>query len=133
MKTFDPSITVIELISQSQETLGVTDQQLGIGMGYSDEKAVSGAKLFKNGLMKLRVSTVAPVSDLLKIDPSMLLRTVLHEYAPETLHAVDALLTAVPLNANEQKLIDSYRYLSKGYDVAPLVIEGTSIIALVTV
>jgi len=35
------------------------------------------------------------------------------------------------MTTNEKKLIESYRYLAKGRDVVPLVMDGQSIIALV--
>ena len=83
--------------------------------------------------MKFPIGTVASVSTILKIEPTMLLRTVLREYMPDVLCAVDAFLVPAALTFNERKLLDSFRYLSKGHDVTPTVIEGTSTIALVTV
>ena len=133
MQTITPSMTVIELISQSQELQNVTNQQLGLAMGIDASKADKTVQLIKTGSMKFPISKAKPVSSILKIEPAMLLRAVLREYMPDVLCAVDAFLVPAALTFNERKLLDSFRYLSKGHDVTPTVIEGTSTIALVTV
>ena len=133
MQTITPSMTFIELISQSQELQNVTDQQLGLAMGIDESKADKTVQLIKTGSMKFPISKVAPVSLILNIEQATLLRTVLQEYMPDVLCAVDAFLVPAALTFNERKLLDSFRYLSKGHDVTPTVIEGTSIIALVTI
>ena len=132
MQTITPSMTVIELISHCQELQAVTDQQLGLAMGIDESKADRTVMLMKTGSMKFPISKVVPLSSILNIEPAMLLRTVLREYMPDVLCAVDALFVPAALTFNERKLLDAYRYLSKGHDVTPTVIEGTSIIALVT-
>ena len=133
MQTITPSMTVVELISHSQELQNVTNQQLGLAMGIDAAKADKTVQLIKTGSMKFPISKVASVSSILNIEPATLLRTVLQEYMPDVLSAVDALLAPAALTFNEHKLLDAYRYLSKGHDVTPTVIEGTSIIALVTI
>ena len=133
MQTITPSMTVIELISHCQELQAVTDQQLGLAMGFDASKADKTVQLIKTGSMKFPISKVAAVSSILNIEPATFLRTVLREYMPEVLSAVDELLVPAALTLNEHKLLDSYRYLSKGHDVTPTVIEGSSIIALVTI
>ena len=126
-------MTFIELISHSQELQNVNNQQLGLAMGIDASKADKTVQLIKTGSMKFPISKAKPVSSILKIEPAMLLRAVLREYMPDVLCAVDAFLVPPALTFNERKLLDSFRYLSKGHDVTPTVIEGTSIIALVTI
>jgi hypothetical protein len=50
---------------------------------------------------------------------------------PEVLAAVDQFLMLQTLTSNEAKLLESYRHLSEGKEVTPMVVEGKSIIALV--
>ena len=133
MQPITPSMTVIKLISHGQELQGVTDQQLGLAMGSEESKADRTVMLMKTGSIKFPINKVVPVSSILSIEPATLLRTVLREYMPDVLCAVDALFVPAALTFNEHKLLDAYRYLSKGNDVTPTVIEGTSIIALVTI
>ena len=47
MQTITPSMTVIELISQSQELQNVTNQQLGLAMGIAESKADKTVQLIK--------------------------------------------------------------------------------------
>ena len=116
------------LIEECQTLLGKTDQQLGEELGFTQPNVMT---MIKAGTMKLPISLVPRLAAAINYPASDLLRTVLRDQAPDLLVIIDKIWMPIDLTANERKLIESCRHLSKGRDVVPLVMDGQSIIALV--
>lgn len=116
------------LIEECQALLGKTDHQLGKELGFTQPNLMT---LIKAGTMKLPIDKVPQLAVAIDYPASDLLRTVLRDQAPDLLSVIDKIWPPTGLTANERKLIESYRHLSKGRDVVPLVMDGQSIIALV--
>ena len=124
-----PHTILPDLISESQELLGKSDQQLSKELGFTQPNVIT---MIKAGSMKLPISKVQKLAVAIDFSESDLLRVVLRDQAPELLTVIDKIWAQSILTANERKLIESYRYLAKGHDVTPIVMDGQSIIALVT-
>jgi hypothetical protein len=122
-----PSL-VSTLIADRQKCLNIDDAQLAMALGFERPNIIA---MIKAGRSLLPANKVAAVAAALSIDPAHLLRTHLAETALEILAAVDALLTPQLLTSNEVKLLENYRQLSRGQDVAPVIMDGSNIIALI--
>ena len=122
--------TVASLISERQSILNVTDEQLAMAVGFESANVVV---MIKIGKTRMPITRVAAYAAALSIDPAFLLRIALAEYSPETLAVVDALFTQKLLTSNEEKLIEDYRFLAKGRDATPMILDGTNILALLSI
>lgn len=120
--------TIAALTARRQTELGITDEQLALALRYERPTVVN---MIKQGMIKLPVQKVSALASALSLDPANLLRLHLSESAPEVLAAVDSLLAAPTLTANEKELIESYRRLTRGQDVRPVVVDGNSVVALI--
>jgi transcriptional regulator with XRE-family HTH domain len=120
--------SLLALITERQTELGITDEQLAVALDYDRPTVVN---MIKQGMVKVPVQKITALAGALSLDPAYLLRLHLSECMPEVLAAVDALLIPSMLTANEMELVNSYRHLSKGHDVRPVVVDGNAIIALV--
>lgn len=122
--------TVIALIAEQQELLGISDHQLALAIGFTKSTVITGIKA---GKILLPMSKISEVAAELSIDPAFFLRSYLEQTSPTTLELIDTLLIPPPLSANELKLIEAYRHLSKGNDVMPVIIDGCDVVALISV
>ena len=121
-------ISIKDLITKRQAELFISDEELTVALEFEKQNVV---KTIKQGSIMFPIQKLNLLALTIRVDASLLLRTLLAESMPEVLTAVDQLLIPKALNANEQKLLDSYRHLSEGRDVTPMFVEGKSIIALV--
>jgi len=122
------STSLRTLIAERQAALNITDEALAKELGF-DRSA--GLTMIKQGAMRMPTSKIATLAKSLALDPAQVLRLALSETAPEVLAAVDALLIPPALTANELKLLEAYRCLSKGQDVTPIIMDGSNIVALI--
>lgn len=118
-----------DLIAECQAELGKSNEQIGKELGFEHPGIFP---LIMAGGMKLPISRVPKLAVAINYPVIDLLRMVLRDQAPELLQVIDHVWPGVDLTANERKLINSFRYLAKGKDVVPIVMDGQSIIALVT-
>ena len=125
-----PKSAFLELIHTQQVLLGKTDSDVASDLGFQNEGPYS---LIKSGAIKLPIKSIEKLAHCLALNPTDLLRLVMTETMPEVLAAVDALFKVAELTANEAELIKSYRYLSKGNDVQPVIMDGCNIVALISV
>ncbi|WP_151448957.1 helix-turn-helix transcriptional regulator [Lacisediminimonas profundi] len=120
--------TLIEILSSAQSECGKPDAEISSAIG-SDRANIFA--MIKNGSIKLPVSFIPLLAETLSLDPAYLFRLTLSESMPDVLKVLDTLHPHNALTTNERELIDSYRYLTKGRDVRPTVIDANSLIALV--
>ncbi len=121
--------TLIETISERQALLNITDEQISEAMGFERSGTLT---LMKQCKMKIPVQSTKALAAALGMDPVHLFRKHLAENLPEVLAMIDELMPG-PLTNNEVKLIEAYRHLSRGREVVPVVMDGNSVIALITV
>lgn len=119
--------SITALILRRQDELGKTDEQVAQEVGFD---RVTTFVMIKQGTIKLPVQKVAQFASALSIEPANLLRQLLAEVMPDVLAAVDSMLCPVSLTANEVKLIQTFRHLTNGKDVTPVVVEGNAVVAL---
>jgi hypothetical protein len=124
-----PETTFLGLIADSQQHSGKTDQEIGTAMGFDSGNVFS---LIKTGAMKLPVSMVKQLAEAIDCPAADLLRIVLEDQAPDLLAAIESIWEPMGLTGNEKKLVESFRHLAKGHDVAPLILDGSNVIALIT-
>lgn len=123
-----PRTILPELLAERQEQLHKTDEQVAKEVGFAQTNIYA---MIKQGTLKMPIDKVEALAKAIDCAPSDLLRLVLRDTMPDVLAAIEKIWTTLELTANETKLIESYRYLAKGRDVVPLVMDGQSIIALV--
>jgi transcriptional regulator with XRE-family HTH domain len=121
---------VASLISERQLTLNISDEQLAMAIGFKRSSIIA---MIKAGKLKLPANKIVAIAAALSIDPAYFLRAHLAETAPEMLAAIDALTSQKLLTVNETKLIENYRFLAKGHDVTPVIMDGTNIVALLSI
>jgi hypothetical protein len=119
--------SITTLIIRHQAELGKTDEQVAQEVGFD---RVTTFVMIKQGTIKLPVQKVAQFASALSIEPANLLRQLLAEAMPEVLAAVDSMLCPMSLTANEVKLIQTFRHLTNGKDVTPVVVDGNAVVAL---
>lgn len=124
-----PKTTLTELLKECQAELHKTDEQLAKEIGFTSSNVFT---LIKEGKLKFPIDRVQALAKAINCPAPDLLRTILQDNMPDVLAAIEKIWKPGDLTANEQKLIESYRYLAKGRDVVPLVMDGQSVIALVT-
>jgi hypothetical protein len=122
----NPAKTVIQLITISQERLGLSDDQLAAALGYESGNVVT---CIKKGLMRLPVSKAPELAQALELDPGQLMRMVLKELDPTTLAAIETCLGPLHLTPGEAQLITTLRQESKGKGIAPILHKTESLVA----
>lgn len=120
--------TVAAVVHDAQAAAGLTDDQLAQAIGYESGRVIA---MIKTGKMKLPINKVPQMAQALGLGPLQLFRAVLGEGAPEILAALDAVLPpedGVP-DPEEAKLLATLRKLKAGRKWAPIVFDGSSVIA----
>ena len=117
------------LIAESLELLHKSDQQVAKELGFTQTNVFT---MIREGKIKMPINKVQQLAVAIDYPVADLLRAVLRDQAPDLLAVIEKVWAPLDLTANERKLIESYRFLSKGRDVVPLVMSGESIIALVS-
>jgi hypothetical protein len=119
--------SITTLIIRRQAELGKTDEQVAQEVGFD---RLTTFVMIKQGTIKLPVQKIAQFASALSIEPAHLLRQLLAEAMPGVLAAVDSMLCPMSLTANEVKLIQTFRHLTNGKDVTPVVVDGNAVVAL---
>ncbi len=120
-----PATTVSQLITISQERLGLSDDQLAAALGYESGNVVV---CIKKGLMRLPAGRVPELAQALELDPGQLMRMVLKELDPTTLAAIETCLGPLHLTPSEAQLITTLRQDSKGKGIAPILHRADSLV-----
>lgn len=118
--------TVSQLITISQERLGLSDDQLAAALGYESGNLVA---CIKKGLMRLPAGRVPELAQALELAPGHLMRMVLKELDPTTLAAIETCLGPLHLTPGEAQLITTLRKESKGKCITPILRKADSLVA----
>lgn len=121
--------TTLTLIAARQAALGISDAELASSVGYS-EKAI---EMMKSGGLNVPINKVASFAAALQVPYFDLLRTVLGEQAPELWKIISELAPLGELHSTEVNLLKHLRQIRGAREVAPVVFDGKTVIALVTV
>ena len=122
--------TVSQLITISQEHLGLSDDQLAAALGHESGNVVA---CIKKGLMRIPVGKVPELALALALNPGQLMRMALKELDPTTLAAIETCLGPLHLTPGEAQLITTLRQDSKGKGIAPILHRADSlVVALMT-
>lgn len=119
--------TVITLMAKRQEELGITDEQLAGALGYRPGVVA----LLKVGSMRLPINKVTAAADCLGVDRLQLLKVAIVESSPGLWEALEPFVPLGQLTPTEVKLVTHIRKLCGERPAAPMVIDGSSVIALV--
>ena len=126
----NPTTTVNQLITISQEHLELSDDQLATALGYESGNVLA---CIKKGLMRLPAGRVPELARALKLDPGQLMRMVLKELDPTTLAAIETCLGPFHLAPGEAQLITTLRQKSKEKGITPILYKADSLAAILVV
>lgn len=115
-------------IQARQDELEIDDAALSSALGYEKEAVVRQIKL---GAMRLPITKVAALSEVLNVNAIELMKLHLGENDPALLDALNGVLLSNALSAPECRLIQSIRKLAKGRPTTPLVFDGDAVVALI--
>jgi hypothetical protein len=106
--------TVAEFLNEAVDASEKTQAQIAGECGWPRPNVVS---MLKTGSMRLPLDKVGPLAESLELDPVHLLWLTLHEYAPDTLAAVERAIKGTLLNEHEREIIAAYREFALGRTV----------------
>lgn len=119
--------TPAAIIAERQRALGLDDEAVARATGYKPTVIA----MIKVGSMRLPINKVPAFAQVLKVDAVTMLRAVMMEASPELWRALDPLLPLGELAPAEVNLIRHLRRLAAGRAMTPVVLEGTTVVALV--
>jgi predicted DNA-binding transcriptional regulator AlpA len=128
-ETVTQHANVVAFISQGQDAIKKSDEEMAQALGFSRTNIYTG---IKQGLMKMPIGKVPLLARALDVPASEVLEVLLRDYMPEMLEVVRKVWGPLDLTTNEKKLIEAYRTLAQGHDVEPVVMDGRNLIALIT-
>lgn len=120
-------LNVGALLQERQSTLGITDEALATAVGYKPAVIA----MIKAGTMRLPVNKVSAFALALQINTVTLLGALLQETSPDLWSAIQPLLPLGELAPAEVNLLRHLRKLTKGTACAPIVLDGSAIVAVV--
>ncbi|QIE22609.1 hypothetical protein SBC2_06190 [Caballeronia sp. SBC2] len=86
----------------------------------------------KKGDMKIPLTKLSSIGKAIGLDGAHLLRLALKENHPGLLEQIEEMLGTMLISEAEKKLIESYRYITRDSDAAPVVIDRAAVLAIVT-
>lgn len=119
---------VAELIESRQRSLNLSDLHVAAALGC-DNPGITG--LIKSSTMRVPVSKVPHLAEVLQVQPSVLMRMVLLESSPEMLQAIEACYGPMELTDGEVRLLQSIRKSDTGGEPAIVICDKEAVIALV--
>lgn len=122
-----PFINVATLVGEQITGSGKTIEEISCVAGMAPRVL----EFVMNGTVKLPFNSISRLAHAIMVDPSHLLRTALHEYAPEILEAVEGVLMCPVLSAKEVALIESFRKVTGGRDISSVVVERDGLLELI--
>lgn len=94
--------TVSGFLTEKMNDSIKTQRQIARECGYENANVIS---MFKTGDTKLPFTTIGPMAQALDVDPMVLLRLSLAEYAPKTFEAIEECFGIPLLSESERELI----------------------------
>jgi hypothetical protein len=89
-------------------------------------------KAIRRGAAKLPLQFVSAIAVIANLDVAYLMRVALEEYQPGLLAQMEDLIGGTLLSDTEKTLIDSFRYIARGADTEPVLMDRAAILAIIT-
>jgi hypothetical protein len=122
----EPSIA--NLIAARQAELGLSDEAIGAALSY-DPRVIS---LIKRGAMQLPVNKVIELADVLQVSRTKVIEQILRKQMPELWQLIRLMMPLGELTATEITLLKHLRKICRDRPASPIVLDGASIVALVS-
>lgn len=103
-----------EFLSDKIDQSGIKQSDMAEELNFDRPNIIS---MFKAGKTRVPLRCIPQMAKILNLDPKMMLRRAMLEYAPETLRAVEQVFGGA-ITKNEQGILDEIRRLSQGADPA---------------
>ena len=127
-KQFPQRLTVAEFLADKIAAIDKTQRQISEECGFDNPNIIT---MFKNGLTKLPINRISSLAKALDVDPSYLLRLVMHEYMPDAWEAIENIMKSTVLTSNELQLVRAYREVTGDNDAVAVVIDRSAVLAIV--
>ena len=101
-----------EFLRDKIDHSSVQQSDIAQELGFARANIIS---MFKSGKTRIPMEKIPRMAKILGIDPKMMLRMAMLEYAPELLRAIEQTFGA-SVTKNEQVILDEIRMLSQGTD-----------------
>lgn len=120
--------TVAEWIKAAQDGLELSDAHIAQALGYEKPHVVAN---IKHGRIRLPITKVPQIAEVLQIEPARLLQMLLRETSPELLDAIETCYGPLLLTDAEARLIRSIRQAAGGRDTALMMFDKEAVVAMV--
>jgi hypothetical protein len=117
------------LVLRAIEKTCISDEAIAEACGFSSMAVVN---CIKKGDMKIPLTKIPSIAKAVGLDEAYLLRLALNENHPGLLEQIESMFGTMLISKSEKKLIESYRYISKDTDAAPIVIDRAAVLAIIT-
>lgn len=120
--------TVAQLIEIAQCGLELSDEQVAKALDYEQPGLV---KMLKQGTVRLPITKVSKLAEVLQIKPSMLMPMVLREISPQLLQVIEACYDPFKLSDAEVRLIQAIRKSAGGKNSGTVMFDKEAFVALI--
>lgn len=126
--SYQAAKSLVELITRQQAALEITDQVIADALGYQSVNVVT---QIKAGQIKLPMSKVRALADLLEVERGDVMHLLLRETAPEILQSIEDCMGPLSLSPGEKRLLMAMRKSAQGREIAPIFFDGAPVVAVV--
>lgn len=120
--------TVAQLIETAQRGLELSDEHVAKALGYEQPEIM---KLLKQGTVRLPITKVPQLAEVLQIKPSMLMPMVLREISPQLLQVIEDCYDPFKLSDAEVRLIQAIRKSAGGKNSGLVMFDKEAFVALI--
>ncbi|AMM13113.1 hypothetical protein AX768_02265 [Burkholderia sp. PAMC 28687] len=117
------------LVLRAIEKTCISDEAIAEACGFSSAAV---AKRIRKGDMKIPLTKIPSFATAVGLDGAHLLRLALKENHPGLLEQIESMFGTMLISESEKKLIESYRYITRDTNAAPVVIDRAAVLAIVT-
>ena len=122
--------TLLPFVIEHQELTGKSNEQIAAELKYQDPQIW---EMIKSGTIKMPNGKLLDIAAAIQCSPYELVRLALAAQLPELLSVIDQVWSPKEISANEKQVLDAFRQLTKGRDAVPHILDGGSVLALITV
>jgi hypothetical protein len=120
--------SIAEQIERSQAYLEWSDDDLAEEIGYPSGRVIA---MIKTGAVRLPLSKVHALATALELEPGRLMRMALNDTDPELLPSIERCMGPLTLTHAEVKLINILRERAQGKDMATMMLDPKSMVAVI--
>lgn len=127
-KSPETTFPIAELIARAQEGMGLDDKAIADALGYESPKVI---EMIRTGTMRLPLNKAHALAQVLEMEPRQVLHQLLRESAPDLLRTIEVCMGPLLQSPAESRLINRLREMSGGRPITPMVMDGSSVVAVV--